>query len=291
MRTNLTLIFCLCDDFFKCFSAQIASRQLPGNIPINFKPSPRMSIPELMTILIAFHLSGYHDLKHFYVYVAHNWRKEFPGLVSYSRFVELIPCASIFLYGLLTSLRGEVTGKSFIDATGLAVCKNKRISGHKVFKNLAKRGKNTMGWFFGFKLHLVINEYGHILGFNLTPGNEDDRKSAEQVLKDIWGKVFADKGYISKKLFDSLLTKGIKLVTSRKSNMKPEIIALDESEMLGKRSLIESVFNVLKNSCRIEHSRHRSPRNFVVNLIGAMCAYMMRFVIGVDGSARIADQL
>ena len=246
-----------------------------------------MSTPEIMTILIAFHMSGFHDLKHFYKFIQIFHPRAFPGILSYSRFIELTPTAAISLYALLISLRGENIGSSFIDATALAVCKNKRISAHKVFKNLAKRGKTTMGWFFGFKLHLVINEFGHILAFTLTQGNVDDRVPAPQILEGIFGKVFGDKGYISQPLFEKLFAKGCQLITALRSNMKPKLHTISDSEALGKRSLIESVFNVLKNSCRMEHSRHRSPKNFVVNLIGSMCAYMMRFTLGIDDSARL----
>jgi transposase len=235
-----------------------------------------MSTPELMTLLIGFHLSGFHDLKHFYVYVETHWKSAFPRLVSYSRFVELIPSTTIFVFGLFLALRGHVTGVSFLDATALAVCKNKRISSHRVFSGFAKRGKNTMGWFFGFKLHLLINDRGQILSFMLSPGNTDDRKPVRKILAKIFGKVFADKGYISKKLFDDLFSKGCKLITSSRSNMKPAIVEAEEARLLGKRSLIESVFNVLKNSCRIEHSRHRNPQNFLVNLISGLCAYMIK---------------
>ena len=127
------------------------------------------------------------------------------------------------------------------------------------------------------------------MAFTLTQGNIDDRAPVPGLVQDIFGKIFGDKGYISKKLFETLLDKGTKLVTSIRSNMKPQIMPIEEAQLLGKRSLIESVFNVLKNSCRIEHSRHRSPKNFVANLLGALCAYMMRFVIGITGEAQLAS--
>jgi hypothetical protein len=284
---DLDSIFYVCDEFFKIFSEESSKNTIEGAEPLNLTPSPRMTTPEIMTILIAFHTSGFHDLKHFYDYIRIYHRRAFPGLLSYSRFIELTPTAAISLYALSISLRGEHTGNSFVDATALAVCKNKRIYAHKVFKNLARRGKTTMGWFFGFKLHLVINEFGHILAFTLTQGNVDDRVPVPQLLKDITGRVFGDKGYISQPLFEKLFAKGSRLITSLRSNMKPKLHTLSDSQMLGKRSLIESVFNVLKNSCRMEHSRHRSPKNFVVNLIGAVCAYMMRFTLGDDDSARL----
>ncbi len=152
--------------------------------------------------------------------------------------------------------------------------------GIEFLKEITKREKTSMGWFCGFKLHLVINNFGHILAFTLSPGNVDDRAALPQMVQGVFGKLFGDKGYIGKDLFNSLWDKGIKMITSIRSNMKTQIIALDESEALGRRSLIESVFNVLKNSCRIEHLRHRSPANFVANLLAGLCAFMCRFLIG-----------
>ena len=136
-----------------------------------------------------------------------------------------------------------------------------------------------MGPFFGFKLHLAINETGKITNFSFGAGNKDDRLFAEKILTGFKGKAYADKGYISKDLFQKLMKKGVKIVTSIRSNMKPQIMSAEESETLSKRSLIESVFNVLKNSCRIEHSRHRSPKNFIVNLLSGLCAYSLRFFL------------
>lgn len=284
---DLLQIFCVCDDFCVVFSKAFAQCALSDGKIADLNPAPHFSNGEMLTILIAFHLSGFHDFKHFYAHIQAYCSREFPRLPSYNRFVELMPGAAIFLFAMLKSMVGECTGTSFIDATALAVCKNKRISSHKVFKLLARRGKTSMGWFYGFKLHLVINDSGQILDFTLTQGNVDDRTVVPQILRDVWGKVFGDKGYISKELFNRMMEAGRQLFTSLRSNMKPAIVTLDVSDGLSRRSLIESVFNVLKNSCRIEHSRHRSPRNFVVNLLAGMCGYMMRFLCGVKGDARI----
>lgn len=283
---DLVPIFCLCDDFFKGFVKELKREDIEQfcmKTNVDLFPNSRLTVPEIMTIVIAFHLSGYYDLKHFYYFVRAYWNNAFPNLVSYSRFVELLPSAAFFLFFLLNAIKGEVTGVTYIDASALAVCKNKRISGHKVFKTLAKRGKTTMGWFYGFKLHLAINDKGQILSFALSPGNIDDRQAVPSLLKGILGKVYGDKGYISKDLFEKMMAIGIKIITSIKSNMKPKIIPIEESDELQKRSLIESVFNVLKNSCRMEHSRHRSCKNFIVNLFASLCAYMMRYIIGMSG--------
>jgi hypothetical protein len=168
---------------------------------------------------------------------------------------------------------GQVTGISFIDSTALKVCGNKRISRHRVFEGLATIGKTTMGWFFGFKLHLLINDRGELLGFGLTAGNVDDRQPVEKLTKNLWGKRFGDKGYISQSLFEKLLKRGVKLVTSIRKNMKNKLIDLQEKILLRKRSLIETVNEQLKNICQIEHTRHRCPVHFVVHLLAGLIAY------------------
>lgn len=132
-----------------------------------------------------------------------------------------------------------------------------------------------MGWFYGFKLHLIINEQGEILSFCLTSGNVDDRNEAvmDSLTKEIFGKLFADRGYISQKLFEKLLKKDITLITRAKKNMKNKLMDYYDRLMLRKRTVIESVNDFLKNICNIEHSRHRSITNFLVNLVSALAAY------------------
>ena len=163
-----------------------------------------------------------------------------------------------------------------MDSTTLDVCDSHRIPQHKVFGGLAQRGKSSTGWFYGFKLHLVINDCGEILSFCLTPGNTDDRNKdvMEHLTKDIFGKLFADKGYVSKELSEKLLKEGIALITRQKKNAKnPGIMRLSDRFLLRKRAVIESVNDFLKNICQIEHSRHRSSCNFVVNLVAGLAAY------------------
>ncbi len=132
-----------------------------------------------------------------------------------------------------------------------------------------------MGWFYGFKLHLIINDKGEILSFCLTSGNVDDKNEAvmDSLTKEIFGKLFADRGYISQKLFEKLLERDITLVTRAKKNMKNKLMNLYDRLMLRKRTVIESVNDFLKNTCNIEHSRHRSITNFLVNLVSALAAY------------------
>jgi hypothetical protein len=161
-----------------------------------------------------------------------------------------------------------------MDATSLKVCHNRRINQHKVFKDIAARGKTSVDWFFGLKLHLVINDKGELLNFQVTPGNVDDRKPVPELLQHLFGQVFADKGYVSQKLFKELMESvGVKLVTKLKRNMKQRLMVLSERLLLRKRSVIETVIDQMKNISQIEHSRHRSPVNCFVNILCGLIAY------------------
>jgi hypothetical protein len=241
------------------------------------KPA-RLTPSEVMTIQVLFHLSGIRTFKKFYTgYVQKHLRAYFPNLVSYNRMVELssqmiVPLA---IY-LKTQATGECTGISFIDSTPLRVCHNRRIHSHKVFKDMAKRGHCSVGWFYGFKLHLVLSDTGDIINFMLTPGNTDDRTPLknEAFVRKLFGKLFGDKGYISKDLFQHLFAEGIHLITKLRKNMKTKLVTpMRDAILLRKRAICETIIDQLKNIFQIEHSRHRSPKNFLTNLFSALIAY------------------
>ena len=203
-------------------------------------------------------------------------KDDFPNTVSYNRFTELMQqnLMAMTLF-LKTCCLGDCSGISFIDSTPVRVCKNKRIHNHKVFKGIATTGKSTMGWFHGFKLHIIINDKGEILNFTITQANVDDRQplKQERFLDKIYGKLFADKGYIGKNLMQLLFVDGIQLITSVRNNMKNSLMTMSDKILLRKRSVIETVNDELKNICQIEHSRHRSFGNFLVNIITGLIAY------------------
>src|ERR671934_2597424 len=230
-----------------------------------------------MTIIVFFHSSHYRDFKHYYTaYVEGHLRPYFPALVSYSRFVELLPRAVVPLCGYLSTRKGRCTGITFVDSTPLAVCHNRRISRHKVFAGYATRGKTSMGWFFGFKLHLMVNDEGELLAFRVTSGEVADKAPVRRMARGVWGQLFGDRGYISKALRAALWSQGLELITLIRRNMKPQLIRLWDRLLLRKRSLIETVNDQLKNISQIEHSRHRSPFNFFVNLMAGLVAYTFR---------------
>lgn len=265
-------LFCDVDDFCQAFEPLWKAKLLPSGRRRRNRRG-RLVLSEIMTILIAFHQSGCRTFKGYYHLLERHHRREFPELVGYGRFVELMPSALLPLCTYLAARRGRCTGIAFIDSTALAVCGNKRIARHRVFDGLAAMGRTTMGWFPGFKLHLVINEQGELLGVRLTPGNVDDRRPVPELTRRLWGKLFGDKGYLSQALFEQLRDAGLHLITNVRKNMRPRLRRLIDKLLLRKRSLIETVNDQLKNISQIEHTRHRSPTNFLVNLPAGLISY------------------
>ena len=206
---------------------------------------------EVITILILFHAGQFRNLKHFYTqYVQTHLKSEFPKTVSYNRFVELQSKVAMPLAVFLkTCCLGKCTGISIIDSTPLRACHIRREKQNRVFRGLATKGQCSIGWFFGFKLHLIINDKGEILDFMLTQGNVDDREPLKNKSfhKKIFGKLFGDKGYISQTLFEQLFIDGIHLITKIRKNMKNSLMQIKDKIILRKRALIETVNDELKN--------------------------------------------
>ena len=265
-------LFCDVDDFMLSFAPQLKTMQLAAGK--QRERAGQLCASEVMTILIHFHQSHYRTFKAYYTeYVQVHLSSEFPHLVTYPRFVALIPSVLVALLAYLHSRYGACTGISFIDSTALQVCDPKRISQHRVFATDARRGKTSMGWFYGFKLHLAVNDQGEVLACCLTPGNVDDRKPVPSMVKTLRGKLFGDRGYISAPLTTLLFEQGLHLITRLRKNMTNRLMHLSDKLLLRKRAIIESIIDQLKNISQIEHSRHRSPVNFVVHLIAGLIAY------------------
>lgn len=270
---SLLELFCHVDDFCQGFEPQWQRTLVQQGAMQRIRQS-QLSTSEIMTIVIYFHQSHYRDFKTYYrEHVLTHLRGEFPRAVSYQRFVELMPRVLIPLLVYVHRCMGHCTGISFIDSTPLKVCHNRRISRHKVFEGLAARGKTSMGWFYGFKLHIVVNDRGDLLAFRLTPGNVDDRKPVPSMARALFGKLFGDKGYLSQALFETLFERGVALITRVRKNMPNRLMPLIDKLLLRKRSIIETINDQLKNISQIEHTRHRSAANFLVNLVAGLCAY------------------
>ena len=271
--SQLIAMFCDIDDFCKWFEPLYMQRLLQDGQRHRVRQG-HLTLSEIMTIIVYFHRSHYRDFKHYYTeYVEGHLRPYFPALVSYSRFVELMPRTLVPLCGYLHTRKGRCTGITFVDSTSLAVCHNRRISRHRVFAGYATRGKSSMGWFYGFKLHLMVNDEGELLAFRVTTAEVNDQEPVERMARRLWGQLFGDRGYISRALHQALWAHGLALITLIRRNMKPRLLWLWDRLMLRKRFLIETINDQLKNISQIEHSRHRSLPGFMVNLVGGLIAY------------------
>ena len=277
-QDKVTAIFCITDEFCKKFAVEFQNHsKLPQADKASRNRSGQLSESEIMTILILYHFGQFKNFKAYYLhYIRVHLKKEFPNAVSYSRFIQIEHKVFIpMMYFLNMARFGRCTGITFVDSTKIAVCHTKRITRNKVFQDIAKLGKSSMGWFYGFKLHFACNDRGEILSFCLTPGNVDDRDpdTIKTLTKKLYGSLFADKGYVSQALFEMLFNDGVHIVTGIRSKMKNKLMPLRDKILLRKRSIIETINDMLKNICDVEHTRHRSVHNFIMNLISALAAY------------------
>lgn len=272
---QLISIFCEIDDFCKEIDKYCQHLLFPsGNNTSTRGPKCGLEISEIMTVLVMFQMIGYRNFKTFYCgYLTVYWPQYFPELPSYNRFVELIRRA-IFSLAIFTQLKsGKKTGIYYIDSSCLPVCHLKRQRRHKTFGKIAKFGRTSVGWFFGMKLHLVTNNFGQLIAFKVTKGNRADSQEAYSILKTLEGLAFGDKGYIGKALFEALFKNGLKLITRKRKNMKPENLSRAEKQLLNQRCLIETVIGHLKHHYHVWHTRHRSVINAFTHLMAALAAY------------------
>jgi len=275
MRYNINAIYFCVDEFSKIYQ-QWQKHRLISCEQVRIRDH-RMSLSEMLTVMIIYHLSPCREFKSFYHYfLLTKHRSDFNYFLSYNRFVALMPQLLVPLICMLHCLSGERDNLYFIDSTKMQICHNKRTSSNRVFCGLAKIGRSSYGWFMGFKLHLIINAKGQIVAVKITAGNADDRSVVPELTKNLSGKIFGDKGYISQSLFNQLFKRGLKIVTGIKANMKNYLLSLNDKILLRKRSVIESVFDILKNRMGLEHTRHRSPTNFLVHTLSCLVAYQLR---------------
>lgn len=269
--TRLTEIFVIVDDFMKEFEPYSQTKLL------GYRPwLGKMSKSEMMTIVIFFHLSGIRYFSWYYKYALLGPLKSyFPESYPYHHFISKMPEIQLELYAFLhTMCMGKITEANYIDSKPLEVCHLKREKSHKVFKHIAQKGVTSKGYFHGLKLHMICNQQGEPVRFQLTSGNVSDNNEQllKKMLEDFEGKVYGDKGYLTKhKAFFE--ERGCKIISKVRKNMKKPLLTGEERYYLKKRGLIETVFDQMVNICQIEHTRHRSPKNFLVNLWAGLIAY------------------
>jgi len=242
----------------------------------------QLSCSEVMTLLVFYHQSGYKCFEYFYEkMVLSNLKDYFPSLVGYKRFLRLIPnCLDLLhMFAQWQTYQSRRTGIFYVDSKRLPVCHNKRIHSHKVFDGVAARGKSSTGWFYGLKVHLVINNFGEIVSFLFTSANfsDNNHKVLAHLFEGLQGNCYGDKGHPGKgylsTLFEEFYQKGLKIVTKLKKNMKNKLMVLQEKYHLCKRGIIESVNDILMTVQDIEHTRHRSPVNALAHMTCALIAY------------------
>src|ERR1700712_4449986 len=275
MTIDITALYCCLDDFCKLFDAWEARRLIPSEK--TRQGTGKLSRAEMLFIMVLFRLSPFKNFKVFYHYgIGQQYRACFGDIPHYDRFVSLMPRLFAPLMVLLHSLSGEETGIYFVDSSKLAVCHNRRIHRHKVFDGLAARGKTSMGWFFGLKLHFVINQKGQIMALRITPGNTADSTVLNEMTQHLTGKLYADKGYIGRELFARLWQRGLHLIIGIRRNMRNHLMPLADKLTLRKRFVIETVLDILKCEMGLEHSRHRSVMNAMVHILSCLVAYAFR---------------
>lgn len=275
-QEKLIEIFVTVDDFIQPFEKALAARSLAQPRGSTTR-QPDLASSEIITLLVYYHHSGYKNFQYYYErLVLTQLKTYFPRLVSYHRFLELLPRHFMPLQALARYLSqsNARTGCYFIDSKKLAVCHNKRIHNHRVFAQLAERGMSSTGWFYGLKMHLVINELGQIINFCITAGNVADQnpKVLRQLLRGLKGRCYGDKGYLSG-LFEEFYEQGLRLVTKVKRKMRNQLVELDDKLRLKKRGLIESVNDILTSVQDVEHTRHRSPINALVHTLAGLIGY------------------
>lgn len=275
--------FCKIDDLTLQFKEFEANFWLfaPDSKP---RRKSKLTDSEIITILVLYHESGYKSFKDFYKrFVLKALKSYFPNLVSYDWFLTLMQGVLMQVMGLihLLCMDANRNGVYYVDASKLPVCHNLRAKRNKVFEGIARSGKTSMGWFFGLKLHLVCNEIGELVAFKITTGNvaDNNHDTLKFLFKSIKGKVFGDKGYLTK-LKEYFLDNGLNVIAKFKDKMykklKDKVMSSEDFLFSNKRGLIETIFDVLKNNCDIWHTRHRSPVNAIIHLVAGLISYQLR---------------
>jgi Transposase DDE domain len=278
MFDRLVERFCEFDDFCKSIRTEWEAMLLTaGRTPARkHGPEAGLADSEIMTLLVLYHGSRFKNFKTFYNGVVLGMlRGYFPGAPGYERFIALTKRVWALLAFFLASRMGRKTDIYYIDSTPLVVCHNRRIAKHKVFAGLAARGKTSMGWFFGFKLHLVFNHRREIVGLKLTPGNVSDTTPVPALTKDLAGKLFGDKGYIGQKLAQELLRRGLAFMTRVRSNMKSLPVSFFDKALLNGRNIAETIIGHIKEFSSLRLPKHRSVFNAFTHITAAIIAYQI----------------
>jgi Transposase DDE domain len=269
---------CQFDDFCQAFGPHWEARLLSQEAQPAKKRGPQAGLAdsEIMTILVLYHSWHFRHFKAFYEGVVLTLlRSACPKARCYARFITLTHHVWVPLTVFLLTRMGRKTGLYYIDSTPLPVCHPRRINRHKVFAGLAKRGKSSVGWFFGFKLPLVFNHERQIVALTLPPGTVNDTTPVSQLTQRLIGKLFGDKGYVGKDLAHRVLRRGLVLMTRVRRNMKRLPVSFLDKALLNGRNIVETIIGHIKEFSSLRLPKHRSVFNAFTHLTAAIVAYQI----------------
>ena len=278
MFDRLVEDFCQFDDFCQAFGPHWEARLLSQEAQPAKKRGPQAGLAdsEIMTILVLYHSSQFRNFRTFYEGVVLTLlRSAFPKAPCYARFIAVTKHVWVPLTVFLLTRMGRRTGLYYIDSTPLPVCHPRRINRHKVFAGLAERGKTSLGWFFGFKLHLVFNHERQIVALKLTPGNVNDTTPVPDLTQGLIGKLFGDQGYVGNDLAQRLLRRGLALMTRVRRNMKRLPVSFLDKALLNGRNIVETIIGQIKEFSALRLPKPRSVFNAFTHITAAIVAYQI----------------
>ena len=250
-ETMLITLYCIIDDFINALAATADGRKMLELWKAKRGPQRQLSLSEVLTLnILRFH---YHifDLKAFVRLAGCVYKPYFPGLPNYENFLKAanrsFPFTAMLLrYLLLLNRRMSRGGVFFLDSTALSVCANGNIPTHRVTKGYASRGKTSKGWFYGFKLHGACDAWGNLVNLRFTTGSGHDSQEAEPLTDGLTGLFVGDAGYLLKQeVFVRLFEQHKRILSAARKNMK-RVMTKQQGQLLRKRSIIETVWGVLK---------------------------------------------
>ena len=272
---DFTYTFCIIDDFFQKFEATYWDFLKHSNKRLRMRSS-QLKVSEVVFIAIWYKCSHFNNFKAFFLSLRQNFRHLFRYLPCYQRIVYLINSHQLALHALHFALMKDChSSHLWIDSTTLPVCKNQRIGRHKSIKAIATRGKSSMGWFFGCKLHLIMNQSGDVVSTALSNGHTADIKMVEQLVKGLKAKLYADRGYISQNLRQSIKEQGVDLITYHRKNMQAVNLSKADTYNLRQRNQIETLFSLLKGKYNLVTSKARSIEGYLAGIYASLCAYQI----------------
>lgn len=272
---NSTELFCVIDDFFLKFEATYWKFLKQSRYSLRIRTAQLM-LSEICFIAIWYKCSHFNNFKAFFLWLKEDKSHLFKNLPCYQRIIHLINMHQLALHALHVALmKGQDKQYLWIDSTSLPVCKNQRIQRHKSLAKIATRGKSSMGWFYGCKLHIAMNQFGEIACSALSNGHIANIKMVEQLVEGSKAKIYADRGYISQDLKSRLKDKDIDLITYHRKNMQAIQLSVPDEYHLRQRNKIETLFSLLKGQYNLVTSKARSIHGFISGIYASLCAYQL----------------